>query len=311
MRQVFVIAAKEFREAWRNRIFLVIAGLFLVFSVLSVYIGSSTKHAELQAYAQTVSVLKTAGTSTLPPPPEILPLAILKNDVSYVSMIGALLAIFLGFDQLTKEKEHGNLRLLLSRPVLRDQLITGKVVSGALVIGLLQGLALLFDVALLRGVGGIAPTAGEILRLTAFAAVSFLYLMLFYLVALMASAFSRSAEVVFLACVVFWIGVSFVIPQLAETQRAYAYATNSVAATVTQIPQDTTVSQAMESLSPTVHFEHLGNNLLQVVPETAKSPLGAVLASSRADLVHLAALLLAVLSATYWGFLGSEVSDHA
>jgi ABC-2 type transport system permease protein len=305
------VAAKEFREAWRNRVFLIIAVLFLVFSALSVYIGSSTKHAELAAYAQTVALLKASGTTSFPAPPEIFPLAILRNHVTYVSMIGALLAIFLGFDLFTKERDGGNLRLLLSRPVLRDQILGGKLLSGAAIIGLLQGLALVAGVVLLQTVGGLAPTAAGLARLATFAALSFAYLMLFYLVALLASLWARTDEVAFLACIVFWIAASFVVPQLAQTQKAYAYAANASAGTITQLPQDTAVSLAIESVSPTAHFERVGNRLLQVEAETARIPLGAVLAGAGGDLAYLGTALTTLLFLIYWRFVSLEVSEHA
>ncbi|MCL5935312.1 MAG: ABC transporter permease [Firmicutes bacterium] len=311
MQRIFVVAGKEFNEAWKNHIFLMIAALFFVFSLLSVYIGSTTKHAEIQAYLQTISLLKAGGATVFPPQPAIFTLTILQNNIIYVSMVGALVAIFLGFDVFTKEKEQGNLRLILSRPIFRDQLITGKILGGAWAIGLLQALIFVFGLVLLKFIGGITPTAGEVLRLVTFTLISFLYMLLFYFFALFISVLAKSSEVVFLVGITFWVAVSFVIPQLAETQKSYAYSTNVAAQSVTQIPQDTAISKAIELFSPTVHFQHLGNNLLQVIPETAKLSTGSLVVGMFPDLVYLLAPLLIFLFLCYWSVFRIEVGADA
>jgi ABC-2 type transport system permease protein len=311
MDKIMIIAGKEFREAWKNKVFIIISALFLVFSILSVYIGSSTKHAEMQAYLQTIELLKSQGTTVFPAKPVIFPMAILQNNIVYVTMVGALMAIFLGFDAMTKEKEFGNLKLLLSRPVFRDQLLTGKILGGGYVLGALQLCILVFEIILLALVGKFAPGISEILRLVIFTLVSFIYLMLFYMVSLLGSILMETGETVFLAGVTFWIAVSFVIPQLAATQRLFAYNTNLTAQSIVQVPQDTVTSQIIEIFSPTVHFEHIGKNLLQVMPETAQTAISSVLNGLMSDMALLLIPLIIVLCCSYWSMLRCEVNNHA
>ena len=54
MNTSLIIARKEFHAAFRNRLFLTITLLFLGLSILSVYIGSTTKRAEMRIYNETV-----------------------------------------------------------------------------------------------------------------------------------------------------------------------------------------------------------------------------------------------------------------
>jgi len=119
MNSILVLAKKEFRTAYEDKVFLVIVILFLIMSVTSVCIGSTTKNAEMKAYQEIVSVIKSEG-GTLPTAPEIYPLAILRNIIEYITMIGEVLAIFLGFDAFSGERENGTLRLLLNKPLSRD-----------------------------------------------------------------------------------------------------------------------------------------------------------------------------------------------
>lgn len=311
MNQLLTIANKEFKEAWKNRIFGIIAGLFVVFSALSVYIGASTKKAEMMAYNQTIELLKAAGTTAFPAMPQIFPMAILQNNIVYVTMVGALVAIFLGFDAITKEKEHGNIKLILSRPVFRDQVITGKVLGGSMVLGSLQILSLVFELLLLILVGGFIPGPGEIIRLLIFTGISFIYMMLFFIMAISISIFMRSSEIVFLTSITTWIAITFVIPQLANTQRLFAYTTNAASQSIVQIPQDTLVSQFIEVFSPAVHFEHIGKTLLQVIPETATAPITSLLGLLSVDLAFILLPLIVLLIIGYWGFLKIGVEDYA
>ena len=57
-----IIAGKEFRSSFRNMEFLLIVAVFLVMSIVSVYIGSTTKNAELRAYESIVAAATAAGT---------------------------------------------------------------------------------------------------------------------------------------------------------------------------------------------------------------------------------------------------------
>ena len=116
MNSILILAKKEFKTAFKDRVFFVIVLLFLVMSIASVYIGTTTKNAEMKAYQSIVSVIKSQG-GNIPAPPEIYPLAILRNIIEYITMIGAVLAIFLGFDAFSGERENGTLSLLLTRPI--------------------------------------------------------------------------------------------------------------------------------------------------------------------------------------------------
>ncbi len=84
MNPVLTIADKEFRTAFKDKVFLLITALFIVLSIASVYIGSTTKNAEMTAYNNVIDFLKSQGSSNLPASPDIYPLAILKNIITYV-----------------------------------------------------------------------------------------------------------------------------------------------------------------------------------------------------------------------------------
>lgn len=287
MSGVMTLAQKEVKAAFRDRIFLIIVALFVLLSIVSVYIGSSTKNAEMQAYQNIVALLKSQGEVLLPPAPEIFPLAILQNIITYVSMIGAVVAIFLGFEAFSGERNNGTLKLIATRPIYRDQIVTGKLLGGGMVLGLLLGIILVFNLLLFVFVSGLMPNLNEIIRLLSFFLLALIYLLFFYTATLLVSIKTNDSEFGFLLMMVVWITLSFVIPQLAESQRSFAYALNATAQTVTQVPTDTLISKTIELFSPTVQFEHISQNLLQVVSETATIGVWGILQKQVGALVNI------------------------
>lgn len=306
MKTSIIIARKEFRAAFRNRLFLTITLLFLGLSVLSVYIGSTTKRAEMRIYNETVATLQADGATTLPAAPEIHTLTILANLIEYVSIIGAILAVILGANTLSEERESGGLKLILSRPVYRDQLLWGKWLGNTAVLAALLGLVFLFNSVLLVGVGGIMPTAVELLRLFVFTVLALAYMLIFLSLAMFLSLRLNSSATVFLVSLVVWMVVSFVLPQMAETQMVNSSVVNSISGAINQIPQDTAVSQAINALSPTWHLRHIGGQLLQAAPGSGALGDLTLAGHTLTALLVLLAPTVVLVAASFAAFLRNE-----
>jgi ABC-2 type transport system permease protein len=93
----------------------------------------------------------------------------------FVSFIGPLLGISLGFDAVNSEQNKGTLSRILSQPIHRDYLLNAKFLAALTVISIMF-FALGF---LVMGIGlitiGIPPTAEEFLRLVFFIMLSIIY----------------------------------------------------------------------------------------------------------------------------------------
>lgn len=299
MNPVLTIADKEFRTAFKDKVFLLITALFIVLSIASVYIGSSTKNAEMTAYNNVIDLLKAQGSSTFPASPDIYPLAILKNIITYVSMIGSVLAIFLGFDAFSGERENGTAKLILTRPVYRDQLITGKLIGGGMVIGLLLIVTLIVNILLFTVVSGIFPNANEIGRLVAFIFTAFVYMMVILIITLFVSIKTSDRAFGFLTMMIIWLFISFVIPQLADTQRNFAMSLNSTSQAVTTVATDTVATKIIEYFSPAAQFEGIGENLLQTVSDTADISVWRVIFKQAVSVVCMLVPGIVFLLASY------------
>ena len=99
----------------------------------------------------------------------------LPSFVVFISFLGPLLGIALGFDAINSEQNKGTLSRILSQPIHRDYLINAKFVAALSVIGIM-----LFVLGfLVMGFGliaiGIPPKAEEFMRIIFFLIVSLFY----------------------------------------------------------------------------------------------------------------------------------------
>jgi ABC-2 type transport system permease protein len=94
----------------------------------------------------------------------------------FISFLGPLLGISLGFDAVNSEQNKGTLSRILSQPIHRDYILNAKFIAALVVISMMF-FALGF---LVMGLGlitiGIPPTAEEFLRIIFFIILSILYI---------------------------------------------------------------------------------------------------------------------------------------
>ncbi len=292
-----VIARKEWRSALHSDVFLVMAALFLIMSVASVYIGSSTKGAEMKAYQDIVQLAKEQG-GEIPAAPEIYPLSILANIVDYIVMIGAVLAIFLGYNAFHAERESGTLRILLTHPVTQRDVVAGKLTGAAGMISAMLAATFLMNLLLFMVTTKLVPTAEEAARLAICLVMAFVYMMTFYGSALWVSLKAHDGAFAFLVMMIVWIFITFVIPQFADTQRNFAFAISNLSGMVTKVPSETALSRLISLFSPAAQFTNLGNALLQA--DGLASPGFGVLMQAQAPVaLYLVAWGLAPLFAAF------------
>ena len=122
LKQIFTLAAKEFRDRIRNRWVLAVALVFTVFSLVIAYFGGAQQGAVgIRSIEVTIASL-----------------------VSLVIYLIPLIALLLGFDAIVGERERGSLDLLLSLPITRLELLLGKYLglAAALTLSTLAGFGL-------------------------------------------------------------------------------------------------------------------------------------------------------------------------
>lgn len=129
----------------------------------------------------------------------------LPSFTVFISFLGPLLGISLGFDAINSEQNRGTLSRILAQPVHRDYLINAKFVAALVVISVMF-FALGF---LVMGLGlmriGIPPTAGEFMRIIAFLLVSICYVAFWLNLSILFSVRFRQPATAALAGIAVWL----------------------------------------------------------------------------------------------------------
>ena len=118
----------------------------------------------------------------------------LSYDTVFVfQLVLGLLAILMGSEAISKEREDGTLQLILTTHVSRAQVLAGKLLGGGFILAIPTALAFIILLILLVGTEGIQLHAEAWLRLGMLLLLSFLYLTLFYLIGLVISCVTKSS----------------------------------------------------------------------------------------------------------------------
>jgi ABC-2 type transport system permease protein len=123
----------------------------------------------------------------------------------FISFLGPLLGISLGFDAINSEHNKGTLSRILSQPIHRDYMLNAKFVAALIVVSVMF-FALGF---LVIGLGlitlGVPPTAEEFLRVVFFLILSILYVAFWLNLSVLFSVLFRQPATSALAGIAVWL----------------------------------------------------------------------------------------------------------
>jgi len=197
MNKSLIIARKEFTDAITSKRFWLIVGLFLLFYIASGYVMSY--------------VFRIGGMSAARP---MLQMA--SSVVSTIGLMAPILGIALAFDAISGERERGTLKILLSRPVYREHVINGKIVSALALIGLTITASSLLSISASALLQGIAVTLDDITRICLFIVVSIFFSFAYYSISLFISTFSNKSGHSLMLSLGVWIFFAFVLSLLSS-----------------------------------------------------------------------------------------------
>jgi ABC-type transport system involved in multi-copper enzyme maturation permease subunit len=131
-----------------------------------------------------------------------------------VRVVLSLVALLFGFDQISREREQGTLKLLLSGPVSRARVLLGKWIGNFLSLSVPFLLVTLLGVAVLLLDPDVRFTAGQLGRLGIILALALLYLAFFLSLGMLVSALTRRAATSVIVLLFAWALLVFVLPNL-------------------------------------------------------------------------------------------------
>ena len=192
-----VLVQKEVSDqvrSWRFIILLVIIGLTCLGSLYTSLsnIGNAVKPNDPNG-AFLFLKLFTISDGTLP------------SYIIFISFLGPLLGISLGFDAINSERNRGTLSRMMAQPIHRDYLINAKFVAALIVVSVML-FALGF---LVMGIGmiiiGIPPTPEEFWRIVFFIMLSIFYVAFWLNLSILFSVRLRQAATSALAGIAVWL----------------------------------------------------------------------------------------------------------
>ncbi|MDD3621613.1 MAG: ABC transporter permease subunit [Methanofollis sp.] len=212
-----VIAAKEFRDHVRSRRFHILLAIFLIIAVVGLIDGSIQYNQQIEEYNENLA--QVSDDEMMPSyfgwKPSILS-AFFKMSM-LITTVGVVLGCAMGFDLISREKESKSLKILLSHPIYRDEVINGKALGGIAAIALAMGTVLAISFAIIL-IFGIVPNLDESIRIMLFGGLSFLLIFSYFAIALFMSTVAKNSSNALIYTLIIFIILSTLIPSFATNE---------------------------------------------------------------------------------------------
>ncbi|MBP2133946.1 ABC-2 type transport system permease protein [Methanomicrobium sp. W14] len=215
--RVLIVGKKEFADIITGRRFFALLVMLLIITGTCVISESVGYYDELKAYSSSGSTVMDEsgaihyGEAAYKPSAINLFFGIANALTSYI--FGPLIAIAMGFDAITRERETGSIKSVLSHPLYRDELINGKALGGILSIGVATAVVFILTFSILL-VMGIVPSFSESGSLIVLFIFTLFYLAGVYSMSLMASVFSKKGKTALVYSLVLFLAFSYMAPAL-------------------------------------------------------------------------------------------------
>ncbi|KAF5062133.1 MAG: ABC transporter permease [Methanoculleus marisnigri] len=223
--RVAIIARKEFADHLTDRTFLLVLALFGILTLFALERGLASYTNAMEWYvfllerAARADHLSTSPFTSSPNLPSVL--WIFLGVGEKFLLFGPLLAIAVGFDLISGERSTRSLRMLLSRPVYRDEVITGKAVGGAVVLVLASAVPFILALGAVL-VAGLTVTPHDAAIVVLCWGATILYLLAYFGVAVAFSAFSEDGGRALAWAMAIFILFSAIVPVVAESSAVSA-----------------------------------------------------------------------------------------
>lgn len=191
----WVIVEKEVSDHFRSIRFLILMGIVVLTCMGSLY-SSLTNFADVvEKSTDDFFFLKLFTTTD----------GVMPSFMVFISFLGPILGIGLGFDAINSEQNSGTLSRVMSQPIHRDNFLNAKFLAGLIVVAIL-----FFSLGfLVIGFGlyfiGIPPTAEEFFRFFFFTVVSVLYVAFWLNLSILFSVRFRQTSTSALAGIGVWL----------------------------------------------------------------------------------------------------------
>ncbi|WP_406676291.1 ABC transporter permease [Moorella sp. ACPs] len=240
--------------------------------------------------------------------------------ITFISFLGPLLGLALGFDAINGEHNKRTLSRLLAQPIYRDDVINGKFLAGLVVLAVV----ILALGLLVAGLGllliGVPPTGEEIGRLFIYLLVTIIYVAFWLSVSLLFSLLFRQTATSALAGIAVWLFFALFAGMLAGLIADGIFPVSENAAPA-RVLHNATLKQNLSRLSTTTLYDEATVTLLNpgvrtLGPVLVEQLEGAIPGSLPLDqsllliwphLVGLIAATMLIFALAYYFFMRQEI----
>ena len=306
---MLTLAGHEYRSAARSGVLVLLILSMVVVTAGVITIASFDFRAQIADYAAYIAQAKAAG-ATVTAPPLFFPLQLLRPVFEYIQIIGAVIAIGLGYLSVARERSGNTLPLILTRPVRGRELFLGRLLGATALISTILVVTAVISVLLIGLVGGRWLSGAELIKVAITFGTAVIYMLLFYALGTWLSARSKVVANGLVVALVIWLSVVLIIPQIGDTMDPDNQVPGGLfAALQVQKPDEKkvlahfttyeTIRNTLEESSLTKHYERLTFAVTGIKDKYNGKSLGTIAHAKRADIESIV-LYMALMSCLMW-----------
>ncbi len=317
MIKAFIVAKKEFRDAWREKLLVVLIACLGLLVVVSIVVATIQIGVDVSTYQQALAKLQGSGQTSILTPPHYSPLQMLRSSIEYLEIIGAIFAIVLGYTSIARERTSGALKLIFSRAVTKTEYVTGKLLGNLAIITTVVVSFCLFACLSIFVLGQVLLSPIEVLKLAIAGGLSIMYLMIFYSLAALLATHVKSLLNGLVIALVFWVSFVLILPQIGDTMDVDNQVPGGFFASLnlpktaeksvlTHFSAYETFRNTTEVMSPTKHFERASFAVLGIKNIYNGQPLSSIWNDKWGNVVVLGAVAIGMTGLLYVGFIKNK-----
>ena len=293
------IAAKDIRDALRDRFILIVTGFLGLAAVVALVTGAIALRNDVATYESARATLLALGKSAdAIKAPEFYPLRLMRGAIEQIEIIGAAIAILIGYRSAASERGRQTLALMMTRPMRAWQFAAGKALAGVCLLA--GGLALILGTLslALHVSSGVGLGAEDLFRIGIVWGVAVIYTACFFLLSFILTLHMRQPSHALLVAFAIWLTLVLVAPQIGDTLDPDNQVAGGVFKQLNIAKPDQvrimqgfatfeTVRDGIEQASITKHFERFTFAVLGIKATYTGMPLGPILVEMRGNLIWI------------------------
>lgn len=296
---ILTIARKDIGDAARDKFVLIVSAFLITAAMVALVVGAIALKTDVATYESAKQALLDLGKSAnVIAKPEFYPLKLLRGFLEHIEILGAVIAILIGYRAAASERGRQTLALILTRPVSKHRFLLAKMLGGLTLIALGLTSAFVIGALALNLVSGVVLGPMDYVRLLTIDLLAILYSAIFFMLGFGTALWAKKLPNALLLAFTVWLGFVLIAPQIGDTMDP----DNQVAGGVFRQlhmtkPQEhavmagfatyETIRNGIEISSPTKHFERLAFAITGVKTMYTGQPLGPILVEKLSDIEWL------------------------